>query len=231
MKGALQATITKCYDPAAPDAFCLDVYLEAPSGITILFGASGSGKTTLLKAIAGILRPDRGRIAVNGTLFFDSDTGADCPMRERKVGYVFQQLALFPHLSVIDNVAYGLYTQSRAERRKRAQAMLASFAIERLANRRPAAISGGEQQRVALARALAIQPRVLLLDEPLSALDAAVKRSLIADLKARTQHLQIPVLYVTHSRDEALALGERVVVLEKGRIIAQGQPLDVLEAP
>lgn len=209
----------------------LDVDFQVPAGITVLFGASGSGKSTTLHLVAGLVEPERGRIAVGNDLFFDSSSKINLPIKERRVGYVFQQLALFPHLNVINNVAYGLHKLSKGERLQRASAMLEAFAIKHLAERRPNEISGGEAQRVALARALVTRPRLLLLDEPLSALDAIIKQSLIADLKRLNNELNIPILYVTHDRAEVITLGERVLVYSDGKIIAQGQPMDIFGAP
>ncbi len=210
--------------------FALDVGFEAPPGVTILFGASGSGKSMTLRAIAGILRPDSGAISIDGEALYDSDRGIDLPIRERRVGYVFQNLALFPHLSVLENVEFGM-VGGRASNRGRAQAMMESLRISHTALRKPREISGGEAQRVALARALSSGPRMLLLDEPLSAIDETTKTAIIADLKAINRELRLPIIYVTHSREEAITLGERVIVYERGRVIAAGEPLGVFRAP
>ena len=153
------------------------------------------------------------------------------PWHKRGVGYVLQDLALFPHLTVEQNTEYGLAHLARPERKRRAAAMLQEFRIDHLGRQRPAEISGGERQRVALARALVTDPCVLLLDEPLAALDAATKAKILDDLRRWNQAHGIPILYVTHSREEVMALGERVFVMEQGRIIAQGTPHEVLRAP
>jgi molybdate transport system ATP-binding protein len=211
--------------------FELDVSVSLPQGITILFGPSGAGKTTLLDCIAGLTRPDAGRIAIAGNALFDSSLGINVPPQRRRVGYVFQDLALFPHLSVEGNVEYGLSSLEAQERRRRSAAILESFRITHLRARRPGQISGGERQRAALARALVIDPGILLLDEPLAALDAATKSKIVEDLRAWNQEHRIPVVYVTHSRDEVFALGERAIVLENGRPIAQGTPHQVMNAP
>src|SRR5882724_11169103 len=155
--------------------FELDLTVSLPPGITILFGPSGAGKTTLLDCIAGLTRPDSGRIAIAGNALFDSSAAISVSPQRRRVGYVFQDLALFPHLSVEANVEYGLSLLERQERKRRSAAILESFRIAHLGARRPGQISGGERQRVALARALVIDPAILLLDEPLAALDAATK--------------------------------------------------------
>lgn len=211
--------------------FALDVEFSAPAGISILFGASGAGKTTLLDCIAGLTSPDSGSVVVGEKVLFDRARSIDIPVSRRRVGYVFQDLALFPHLTAARNVAYGLGHLTRAERQHRTIAILRSFGIESLAQRKPAEISGGERQRVALARALVTDPQILLLDEPLAGLDAPTKSIILDDLRAWNEAHGIPILYVTHSREEVFALGERVFVLENGRIVAQGTPHEVMSAP
>ncbi len=211
--------------------FELELSLALPPGITIVFGPSGAGKTTLLDCIAGLVRPDAGRIATREKILFDSALGIDVASRSRRVGYVFQDLALFPHLTVEGNVEYGLSSFSVQQRKRRSAAILESFRIAHLHGRRPGQISGGERQRVALARALVIDPAILLLDEPLAALDAATKSKIVDDLRAWNQEHRIPILYVTHSREEVFALGEQVLVLENGRVIARGTPHQVMRAP
>jgi molybdate transport system ATP-binding protein len=212
-------------------SFELDVEVSLPAGITILFGASGAGKTTLLDCIAGLVRPDAGRVATKKNILFDSALEIDIPPQLRKVGYVFQDLALFPHLTVQGNVEYGLSRVSTEQRKQRSAAILESFRITHLGSRRPGQISGGERQRVALARALIIDPAILLLDEPLAALDAVTKSKIVDDLRAWNQEHGVPIVYVTHSREEVFALGERAIVLENGRAVAQGTPHQVMSAP
>jgi len=209
--------------------FKLDVSLTASPGITILFGSSGAGKTTLLDCIAGLASPDSGKIAVSQKVFFDKNINV--PLRERGVGCVFQDLALFPHLTVEKNIQYGLAHLSSQERVRRCDTILESFGIANLRTRKPRQISGGEQHRVALARALVTNPRVLLLDEPLAALDAITKSKIIRDLRVWNHEQRIPILYVTHSREEVFALGERVLALEQGQILADGTPHEVMNAP
>jgi len=213
------------------DTFDMDVTLSVPAGVTILFGASGSGKSTVLRAVAGLLRPDAGSITIGTRVVFDRLSGLDVPARERRIGYVFQHLALFPHLSVEDNLAFGLHDQPAAIRQRKVREIAASFSIDHLLGRRPAAISGGERQRTALARSLVTDPSVLLLDEPLSALDHATQSRIIDDLRRWNAAHEIPILYVTHSHREVFALGDRVIVLDHGRVAAAGTPHDVLEMP
>ncbi|MGO9056288.1 MAG: molybdenum ABC transporter ATP-binding protein [Candidatus Binataceae bacterium] len=213
------------------EGFCLDAEFFAPPGFNILFGASGSGKTTLLDSVAGLTSPDAGRIALGDRVFFDSRQRIDVPVGKRKVGYLVQNLALFPHLTIEQNVQYGLARMDTRSRRERTAQILESFQIAHLARRKPAEVSGGERQRAALARSLVIDPTVLLLDEPLSALDSTTKSKIIDDLRAWNASHAIPIIYVTHATREAYALGAHMVVLESGRVLAQGTPNDVLAAP
>jgi molybdate transport system ATP-binding protein len=211
--------------------FIVDVDFSAAPGFNILFGASGSGKTTLLNCVAGLTTPDAGRLTIGDRVLFDDASRIDVPVVKRHVGYVLQDLALFPHLTVQQNAEYGLAHLPRGERKDRAGAMLSEFRIEHLRHQPPDKISGGERQRVALARSLVTDPCVLLLDEPLAALDTATRSKILDDLRRWNQAHRIPILYITHSREEVMALGERVLVLEEGRIIAQGSPHEVMRAP
>lgn len=227
MAGSLHATVRA----QMSEVFTLDVSVDLPPGITILFGASGSGKSTLLRAIAGLARPDAGRIAIGDRVLLDTATGVDLPPQARRVGYVFQQLALFPHFTVRGNLEYGVAALPPAERTRRVEEVARRFHIDRLLERRPARLSGGERQRVALARALVTDPDLLLLDEPLSALDYATQSRIIEDLRAWNAAHGIPVLYVTHAHREVFALGERCVVLDHGRVLAVGTPHEVIDLP
>jgi molybdate transport system ATP-binding protein len=211
--------------------FTLDVDFAAAAGFTILFGASGAGKTTLLNCIAGLQTPENGRLTLGETTLFDSTSGVKIPPSRRSVGYLLQSLGLFPHMTVQQNVQYGLHLLPVSERAARSSEILESFRIAGLVQRRPAQLSGGERQRVALARTLVMRPRALLLDEPLTALDVATKSLILADLRTWNREHSIPILYVTHQREEVFALGEHVVVLEQGQIVSQGSPHDVLDRP
>ncbi len=227
---ALTARVRKEYRSGRRTTFVLDVSLEIPPGFTILYGPSGAGKSTLLDCVAGLVQPDAGRISAGGLTLFDSAAGTNLPPQKRQLAYVFQSLALFPHLSVVDNVGYGIAHLDPAERSEQVRAILESFRIGSLGARKPDEISGGEKQRVALARSLVTSPRVLLLDEPLSALDDEVKSEIVEDLCAWNAARRLPILYVTHSREEVNALGERMIALDGGRVVGEGAPADVLGA-
>jgi len=201
--------------------FVLDVALELPAGATVIFGPSGAGKSTLLDCIAGLLKPQRGKITVDERALFDAEAGIDVRPEHRHIGYVFQSLALFPHLTVHDNVTYGLANLPLEQQDQRASEILSAFRIESLRSGKPGELSGGEQQRVALARALVTRPRVLLLDEPMTGLDAELKASIIQDLLAWNARHKIPILYVTHSSDEAAAVRGRIIFLKNGRVTGQ----------
>ncbi|HEY6419479.1 MAG TPA: molybdenum ABC transporter ATP-binding protein [Candidatus Binataceae bacterium] len=211
--------------------FSIEAAFDAPSGFTMLVGPSGGGKTTLLNCVAGLVRPDAGRIALGSRVLFDSASNVNLSAAERHLGYLFQNLALFPHLTIEQNVQYGITKVPRDERRTRMMALLESFHIADLLARKPNEISGGQRQRAALARSLVTNPSLLLLDEPLVALDMSAKARILDDLRSWNASHGIPILYVTHSPEEAFALGERVVVIESGRIVAQGTPQNVLTKP
>jgi molybdate transport system ATP-binding protein len=228
VEDSLHVDVQKRYSAGSHSRFQLQVAFTVRPGVTILVGHSGAGKTTLLRAIAGLCDPDKGRIVIAGRTLFDSEQKIKIEPAKRKVAFVFQDLALFPHLTVQENVSYGLRKIARAERESRVAEILNSFQIAKLCNRMPREISGGEQQRVALARSLVTEPSVLLLDEPLSSLDAHTKASLIEDLRAWNEAHQIPILYVTHNHEEVFALGEHAISLEQGGILAQGSPVSVV---
>ena len=204
--------------------FELDLEFVAPPGVTILFGPSGSGKTTLLRLIAGVVTPDEGEISLDNRVFFDSAQRISMPIQQRRIGYVFQNSALFPHMTAAQNVAYGCAPGQSP------QALMELFKIDRAADRYPKELSGGESQRVALARALASEPDLMLLDEPLSALDLKSRTQLQEEIRLAQQRSQIPFIYVTHQISEALALGIHALLLDRGRLQAQGSPAEVLSA-
>lgn len=195
-----------------------------------LAGPSGAGKTTALRIAAGLARPVAGRIALGEEVWLDTAAGVEVPAERRRCGVVFQDYALFPGLSAWRNVAYGM-RGPRRERRRRALELLDRFGIAALADAAPAGLSGGERQRVALARALAAEPRALLLDEPLSALDPGSRRESLRELHALLAELPIPVLLVTHSYDEAALLAERIAVIDRGRVVQSGAPAEISTRP
>jgi molybdate transport system ATP-binding protein len=203
--------------------FALELSLEVGGETVALAGPSGAGKTTLLRTLAGLLRPDRGRIEVGGDVWLDTARDVDVPPERRAVGLVFQDYALFPHLTVAQNVGYA--------RRRGARELLDALGLGHLAGERPAELSGGERQRVALARALAREPDVLLLDEPLAALDAATRTAVREELRPLLREQRLPTLLVTHDYLDAAALADRVGVLVDGRIVQLGTPSELAAAP
>ena len=239
--------------------FSLDLSIHAAAGeVLTLFGPSGAGKTTALRAMAGLVRPDRGYIRIAGRLVYrdgnggatagsaapgdgdgdidgdgDTDTGPAVwePPHRRSVGYVTQQNHLFPHLTVWDNIAYGLRRRRSPESQRRVAELIAALHLDGLAERRAAALSGGQQQRTALARALAPSPRLLLLDEPFASLDMELRRELAGELRAMVRRLNTPAILVTHSREEALSLADTVQIIDRGRTVSIGPPLSALEQP
>ena len=204
-------------------AFRLEVALDVGAETVALVGPSGTGKTTLLRIVAGLVRPERGSVAANGETWLDTANGVSVSPERRSVGLVFQEYALFPHMTVAENVAYG--------GRARAAELLERFGLAPLARARPAELSGGERQRVALARALARDPRVLLLDEPLAALDTQTRAALRAELGQRLRELALPTLLVTHDYGDAAAIADRIGVLVEGRIVQVGTPAELVAAP
>jgi molybdate transport system ATP-binding protein len=217
---------------ASAGAFRLRAAFEVPPGGTlVLFGPSGAGKSLLLRAVAGIHRPVRGRVTLDGRPLLDSARGVVVPPQARRLGYVPQSYALFPHFTVAENVAFGLRGLSGADRRRRVDDLLATLQLDGLAGRRPAQLSGGQQQRVALARALAPEPRVLLLDEPFAALDAPLRRLLRRELQTLRHRFGFAVLFVTHDLGDACALGDEIAVVAGGEIVQIGSPQEVLTRP
>jgi ABC-type molybdate transport system ATPase subunit len=226
----LVACFRTSFAPRRAAPFVLDVDVTLPAGITVVLGESGAGKTTLLHSLLGLVRPDRGVIRLGTRTVFDSSRRVDVHARERRIGLVFQDLALFPHLDVRANVSYGLHTAPRSDRQARVDECLDNFHIGHLVNRKVGTLSGGERQRVAFARSLVVRPDALLLDEALSSLDGATKSAVMADFRIWNAEHRIPVVHVTHSLAEARTLGERVVVLHRGAVVAEGAPEHVLGA-
>ncbi|NKX45986.1 molybdenum ABC transporter ATP-binding protein [Roseicyclus persicicus] len=214
------------------EGLALDVAFDAPPGVTALIGRSGAGKTTVANVIAGLMRPDRARIALDGAVLVDTAAGLWPPPQARRVGYVFQEARLFPHLSVRQNLLYGARRRGRL---REGQAELGPvtdlLGIAALLARRPGALSGGERQRVAIGRALLSGPRLLLLDEPLAALDPARKSEILPYLERLRDQSRLPILYVSHAMEEVARLATTVVALDAGRVVARGSAAEVLSDP
>ncbi|KQT85275.1 molybdenum ABC transporter ATP-binding protein [Aurantimonas sp. Leaf443] len=208
--------------------FALDARFSSAGRLTALFGASGSGKTTLVDLVAGLSRPDAGRIAVDGRVLVDTAARIALPAHRRRIGYVFQDARLFPHLSVRANLLYGRWFTPAAERRAPFAEIVELLGIGALLDRRPAGLSGGERQRVAIGRALLATPRLLLMDEPLAALDEPRKMEVMPYLERLRDETAVPILYVSHSIPEVLRLASRIVVMGGGRVVAEGEPETVL---
>jgi molybdate transport system ATP-binding protein len=203
-------------------ALTLGAVFETTGGVTALFGPSGAGKTSLVNMIAGLLRPDRGRIVLNGETLFDSATGMDMPAWRRRIGYVFQEGRLFPHLSVKRNLDYGRWMGGHPADPAAFAHVVELLDIRRLLERRPGKLSGGERQRVAVGRALLTRPRLLLLDEPLASLDAARKADILPYLERLRDEARVPMIYVSHDAGEVKRLATRVVTLADGQVAAIG---------
>ncbi len=211
--------------------FTLGVEFAAVDRPLSILGASGAGKTMLLRCIAGLEKPERGRIVLNDRVLFDSDSGVDLPARERAVGMLFQNYALFPHRSVAENVAFGMADVTATEREEQTRALSAQMQIETIGNRYPKELSGGEQQRVALARALATRPQGLLLDEPLSALDTHLRSRISLLLQETFAAYRRPALMVTHNIEEAYRMSEELLVLQRGQVASLGRKEEIFRRP
>ena len=209
--------------------FTLDVAFDAPPGVTALFGRSGSGKTTVVNAVAGLLMPDRGRISAGAAVLFDRASGVALPPHQRRLGYVFQDARLFPHLTVRQNLTYGRWFAPKGG--VTLEAVVDLLGIGALLDRHPVALSGGEKQRVAIGRALLSNPRLLLMDEPLAALDEARKAEILPWLERLRDGTDIPILYVSHAMAEVARLATTLVVMDGGRIRAAGPVADMLADP
>lgn len=210
------------------EGFELDVDVKAPPGVTVLFGPSGSGKTTLVNAVAGLLRPDAGRIAVDNWALLDTTARCFLPPHRRRIGYVFQEGRLFPHLTVRQNLLYGRWFAPRAARPESLDRVIDLLGIGHLLGRRPGALSGGEKQRVAIGRALLSAPRLILADEPLAALDEARKAEILPYFERLRDEVSVPILYVSHSSAEVARLATTVIAMQEGRVAAMGPPEQVL---
>jgi molybdate transport system ATP-binding protein len=211
--------------------FSLEVAWTAGDGVAVLFGPSGAGKTLTLHCLAGLLRPEAGRVVLDDRVLFDATRGIHLPPQARRVGYVFQGAALFPHLTVQENVAFGLRHRPQAERTRRAAEVLARLDLSSLASRAPGDLSGGQRQRVAVARAIARDPALMLLDEPLSALDLPLRRALRDELRLLLAELRMPTVLVTHDFSEAYHLGDRMIVYDRGRVVQAAPRGELLGQP
>ena len=206
--------------------FELDLSINVnPGESLVLFGPSGAGKSTILRAIAGLIEPSSGFIQIGESIVFDKDQKIWVPPYKRKVGYLTQQYHLFPHLSVSKNIAYGLSSHSKDSSAALISDLLEKFQLSGLENRYPWEISGGQQQRVALARALASSPRALLLDEPFASLDSELRRAILNEIRRILTFSKIPIIVVTHEREEAVAIGDEIQVIDSGHTLAKGEPI------
>jgi molybdate transport system ATP-binding protein len=230
MPGELVVDVDKIY-PCGPRIRANFIVPVDQGHVTILFGLSGSGKTTVLRCLAGLERLTAGRIVFDGQVWADVETGVMVPPQRRAVGYVFQDYALFPHLTVAQNIGYGVAGGSKSERDGQIEKLLQLMQLMDIAARRPQQLSGGQQQRVALARALARNPRLLLLDEPLSALDLPTRIRLRTELRTLLKKVGLPAIFITHDWSEALYLGDTVVVMADGGVLQTGPPFEVFARP
>jgi molybdate transport system ATP-binding protein len=228
----IEARIRKTFAPRRDSSgFSLDLEFQARAGVTVLFGPSGSGKTLTLDSLAGFVRPDQGRILLDGALLFDGETGVHLAPQARRCGYVFQNYALFPHMTLRQNLSFAAERIPRLERHRRVNEMLERFHLAEAAGRRPREVSGGQRQRCSIARALIGDPRLLLLDEPAQGLDAPLRAEFYEVLRQVRAEFQTPVLLVTHNLEECFELGEDMIVLLEGRVAQSGAPSEVLDAP
>ena len=225
----LTANILKTFKSGASVRASLEV--DPSSRVTVLFGPSGAGKTTILRCIAGLERLNEGRIVFKDRVWADVSQRVHLPPQQRPIGYLFQDYALFPHLSVRQNIAYGIHQVPEQERARRVQEVAQNIQVESLLDRRPSELSGGEQQRAALARSLVRNPEILLLDEPLSALDGPTRDRVRSELSRWLRTLQVPAILVTHDWIDALSLGDRLVVMSRGAVLQTGAPAEVFARP
>ncbi len=200
--------------------FALNVELSSQKEIIGIFGASGSGKSMLLNCISGLIKPDQGKVVINGRTVFDSDKGINLPPKDRRIGYLFQNYALFPHMTISENIAFGLDGLKKIDKNKRVKDLMENFHLKDMDRKYPRQLSGGQQQRVALARALVVEPEILLLDEPFSALDDHLRNHMIREMSESLKEFQGTTLYVTHSIEEAYRLCSRIAILNAGSVEA-----------
>lgn len=228
----IQVRIRKTF-PARQDSagFALDLEFRASAGVTVLFGPSGAGKTLVLDSIAGFVRPDEGRILLDDVILFDAAAGVHLTPQSRNCGYVFQNYALFPHMSLRENLAFAAERRPRLERHRRVNEMLERFRLTEAAGRRPHEVSGGQRQRCSIARALIGAPRLLLLDEPAQGLDAPLRQEFYQVLRQVRADFKTPVLLVTHDLDECFELGEEMIVVREGKIVQSGTPGQIVDHP
>ncbi len=228
----IQARIRKTF-PARPDSaeFSLDLEFKAEAGVTVLFGPSGSGKTLTLDSIAGFVRPDEGRVMLDDQILFDGAAHVNLAPQRRNCGYVFQNYALFPHMTLRENLEFAVEKRPRLERHRRVNEMIERFRLQDAAGRRPHEVSGGQRQRCSIARALIGSPRVLLLDEPTQGLDAPLRAEFYEAIQRVRTDFKTPVLLVTHDLDECFEIGEEMLVLREGRIVQSGSPRKILDQP
>jgi molybdate transport system ATP-binding protein len=228
----IRARLRKTFPARADSAeFSIDLEFQAGAGVTVLFGPSGSGKTLTLDTIAGFVRPDEGRILLEDEILFDAASGVHLPPQARNCGYVFQNYALFPNMTLRQNLEFAAERRPRLERHRRVNEMLDRFRLGEAAGRRPHEVSGGQRQRCSIARALIGAPRLLLLDEPTQGLDAPLRGDFYEVLRQVRADFKTPMLLVTHDLDECFELGEEMLILQNGRIVQNGTPRAILDQP
>jgi len=228
----IQARLRKSFPPRPDSAgFTLDLEFSAAAGITVLFGPSGAGKTLVLESIAGFVRPDQGRILLDDEILFDGTTAVHLPPQARNCGYVFQNYALFPHMTLRQNLEFAAERRPRLERHRRVNEMIERFRLADMAGRRPHEVSGGQRQRCSIARALIGAPKLLLLDEPAQGLDAPLRAEFYEILRQVRTDFDVPMLLVTHNLDECFELGEEMLILRDGKIAQSGAPRKILDRP
>jgi molybdate transport system ATP-binding protein len=228
----LTARIKKAFPAGADSAgFTLDVELTASQGVTVLFGPSGAGKTLILDSVAGFVKPDEGRIMLDDDILYDGASGVFLPPQKRNCGYVFQNYALFPHMTLRQNLEFAAERRPRLERHRRVADMLEKFRLTEVAGRRPHEVSGGQRQRCSIARALIAEPKLLLLDEPATGLDAPLRAELYEVLRRVKEDFKTPMLLVTHDLAECFELGEEMLIVHQGRVVQKGTPRHMLDEP